>query len=125
MDKARNAAKQEKILLALTLCFVLILLACFVYEQGRQRGAGITVTTQWNTAPEVQEVQPIDLNLADVQELATLPGIGEALAQRIVEDREANGAFSSVDEITRVSGIGAGKLEGLRDYVSVSGKEKP
>ncbi len=48
-----------------------------------------------------------------------MSGIGEALAKRIVDDREKNGAFSSVDDLTRVSGIGEKKLEGFRDEVCV------
>ncbi|WP_449277463.1 helix-hairpin-helix domain-containing protein [Leucobacter sp. GX24907] len=61
----------------------------------------------------------IDLNAADAAALQTLPRIGPALAQRIIEWREANGAFTSVDQLTSVSGIGAKTLEGIRDRVSV------
>ena len=69
------------------------------------------------------EPGPLDLNRATAQELTTLPGIGEVLAQRIVDYREAHGPFRSVDELIAVEGIGEGKLEKLRELVTV--EEEP
>jgi competence ComEA-like helix-hairpin-helix protein len=62
----------------------------------------------------------VDLNAAGVDELVRLPGIGPALAGRIVEHRAANGPFRSVDELQRVPGIGAAKLERIRPLVRAS-----
>ncbi|MGQ5426876.1 ComEA family DNA-binding protein [Thermophilibacter sp. ZX-H3] len=59
---------------------------------------------------------PVNLNTATVEELDELPGVGEATALAIVEDRETNGPFSSPEDLMRVSGIGEkkfAKLEGL------------
>lgn len=61
----------------------------------------------------------IDLNNADQAALETLPRIGPAIAQRIIEWREKNGRFGSVDDLLAVSGIGERLLEGLRDLVRV------
>lgn len=61
----------------------------------------------------------IDLNNADQAALETLPRIGPALAQRIIDWREANGRFGSVDDLLAVSGIGEKLLAGLRDLVRV------
>ena len=61
----------------------------------------------------------VNLNTATMEELMTLPGIGEKRAAAIVADREANGPFRIVEELTRVSGIGEGTLEGLIDYITV------
>lgn len=61
----------------------------------------------------------IDLNNADQAALETLPRIGPALAQRIVQWREDNGRFQSVDDLLAVSGIGEKLLSGLRDLVRV------
>ncbi|MEW6771544.1 MAG: helix-hairpin-helix domain-containing protein [Bacillota bacterium] len=63
--------------------------------------------------------EKVNLNTADSRALEELPGIGPALARRIIEYRTANGPFSSVDELLNVSGIGEKKLAQLRDHVTV------
>jgi len=59
----------------------------------------------------------ISISRASQAELQTLPGIGPALSSAIVEHREANGAFNSIDELTNVPGIGAGRLDSIRDLI--------
>ena len=61
----------------------------------------------------------VNINTADLSQLDTLPGIGPSLAQRIIEYREINGPFSSVEDIKSVSGIGDKKFEDLKDKISV------
>ena len=61
----------------------------------------------------------VDLNSATVAVLMSLPGIGEVKATSILRYREANGPFSSVDELLAVNGIGPATLEGIRDLVDV------
>lgn len=61
----------------------------------------------------------IDLNTADAAALEELPGIGPALAERILTWREENGRFASVEDLLAVPGIGEKLLEGLRDSVRV------
>ena len=63
--------------------------------------------------------RPIDINRATAAELEALPGIGPALAQRIVADREVNGPFRRPQDLTRVAGIGAKTLEKLLPYITV------
>lgn len=63
-------------------------------------------------------MQSVRINSASASELQQLPGIGPALAQRIVETRN-NGRFTSADDLLRVPGIGKAKLAKLRDYVEV------
>ncbi|UQT50464.1 ComEA family DNA-binding protein [Flavonifractor plautii] len=60
----------------------------------------------------------INLNTAGVDELMTLPGIGEKRAEDIIAYRQANGPFRIPEELTEVPGIGEGILEGLIDYVT-------
>lgn len=61
----------------------------------------------------------IDLNTADAAALETLPRIGPALAQRIIDWRTTNGRFTSVDDLLGVPGIGDKMLAGLRDLVRI------
>lgn len=61
----------------------------------------------------------VNLNLADSAALDSLPGIGPALAQRIVDYRSANGGFRSIDDLGRVAGIGQALVAKLKNLVSL------
>ncbi len=62
----------------------------------------------------------VDINRAGVEELKTLPGIGPALAQRIVEHRAEHGPFRKAEELLAVKGIGPKLLEKLRPHLVVT-----
>lgn len=62
---------------------------------------------------------PLDLNAATAAEFDALPGVGPATATAIVDDRDRNGPFATVDDLDRVPGIGPAKLAALRDLVTV------
>jgi competence protein ComEA len=64
-------------------------------------------------------VTPVDVNVATMAELDTLPGIGPATAQAILTYRERNGPFRTVDDLGEVQGIGPARLDALRDLVRV------
>lgn len=68
---------------------------------------------------KVQTDGRLDLNRATLAEFQRLPGIGPALAQRIVELRERQGRFASAEELRRVPGIGQKKFEAIRELVTV------
>lgn len=61
----------------------------------------------------------IDLNTADAATLEDLPGVGPAIAARIIEHRQTNGPFASVDELEEVPGIGPVTLEEIRPMATV------
>lgn len=76
-------------------------------------------------APEETETEPesmasrVNLNTADAAALESLPGIGPALAQRIIDYRLANGPFQTTAEIQDVRGIGAGIYAKIKDSITV------
>lgn len=73
---------------------------------------GLALTNAW--------AEPIDLNSANAQSIAeTIVGIGPQRAKAIVEFRESNGPFSSIDDLVLVKGIGAATLEKNRDNIKV------
>ena len=63
----------------------------------------------------------VNINSADAETLSQLPYIGESKSASIIEEREANGEFESVDDLTRVNGIGSKTVDRIRDQVTVDG----
>ncbi|MCC5902342.1 MAG: ComEA family DNA-binding protein [Halomonas sp.] len=71
-----------------------------------------------SSAALAQAIAPINVNTADEELLAELPGIGPSRAAAIIEEREANGAFADADDLTRVSGIGTATIDRMRDQLA-------
>lgn len=61
----------------------------------------------------------VNINRADSSALQTIPGVGPATAQKIIEYRESNGRFSSIEEIKNISGIGEKTFENMKEYITV------
>ena len=103
-------------------------------ESGRDRGRGSRGTTE---APAlagspVQSVisppspaGPLDLDVASLAQIESLPGIGPVLAKRVVADRDARGPFGSIANLRRVSGIGPALAKRLAPVVTFSGNPRP
>ena len=64
--------------------------------------------------------ETVDINRADLEQLATLPGIGEKLAERINAYRQEHGPFKSVDELLNVKGVGPKMFEKIKPLITVS-----
>ncbi len=86
----------------------LIFLACFA--------ASLAAAAETGTSSGV-----VNINTADADQLQLLPKVGPALAGRIIDYREANGPFRTVDEIVAVKGIGDRSLERLEPYLATNG----
>jgi competence protein ComEA len=85
--------------------------------------------SSWGTSPiEIERLESrgtdfrFDINSATWVEFRQLDGIGETLAHRIVEDREQNGPFQSIDDLRRVRGIGPKTLERIRPWLEITPK---
>ena len=90
-----------------------MLLASAWWRQGGIRGGLIDI----DRAPPLTAQFLLDVNNAQWAELLQLPGTGPALAQRILDDRAAHGAFAQVEDLQRVEGIGPRTLERIRPYL--------
>jgi competence protein ComEA len=69
---------------------------------------------------------PLDLNRASAQDLEALPGVGPALAQRIIDYRKAHGPFKNIEDLQeKVLGFGPKNLEHLKPYIVIGSREQP
>lgn len=66
---------------------------------------------------------PIDLNRATSEDLDAIPGLGPALAKRIVEYRQAHGPFKKIEDLRAISGVGPQNLEKLKPYLGLGSPE--
>lgn len=80
-------------------------------EAGMSEGDPLTAESDGN--------EIIDLNTADLEELMTLPGIGEARAEAILAYRRSHGNFQSVEDLLKVDGIGENLLKKIRGRITV------
>jgi len=116
----------EKGILALTGVFLLITVGFFLIQDAGGEDYSVQKQTLWvsevgdgaASTPVPGQLQ-VNINTADADELQELPGIGQVLARRIIEERERNGAFRIPEDILRVSGIGPVTLNKMLDYITV------
>jgi len=66
---------------------------------------------------------PIDLNKATMDDLTALPGVGKTTAQRIIDFRESNSMFTSIEDLLKIKGIGQKKFEKIKPFVKVNSQK--
>lgn len=91
-----------------------------IYKMGEEAAEGEEeAIASEEVSKTVNSSGKLNINKASLEELQTLPGIGEVRAKSIIEYREAQGGFKSVEELSNISGIGTKTLEKLRDKVDI------
>lgn len=92
----------------------------YVPRVGEAGGSGAVVPDVGASAQGVATADgPVNINRASESDLDALPGVGPSTARAIVEDRDANGPFSTIEDLMRVSGIGEKKFEKLKSSICV------
>lgn len=106
------------LLICVTVLFFLIVSGMFfIRSRGNEESSDVVLSENGSQPHNEMHEWRININTANVEELTLLPGIGPALAQRIIDYREENGPFSSCSQLKNVKGIGQITYEGLRDYI--------
>ncbi len=121
-------SKAEIISIAMTSLFIIGAAAVTFCGNGFFRGETVIIhniqgKAAYGNSSDISEAlavtDKININTASAEVLSSLPGIGQALSKQIIAYREANGAFSSAEEIMMVSGIGEEKYKDIRDLIAV------
>jgi competence protein ComEA len=112
--EAAGGARPDAYLDGLNLAAVLVDGQQILVPKRTPGGGGGTGPGPTSTGPAL-----VNLNTASAAELETLPGIGEVIAQAIVDHRTENGPFGTVEDLLDVSGIGDATLAEIRDLVTV------
>jgi len=110
-------SRTQKIIILALVC--VLALGLFLLRHRRNMTASDVTAISGDSAYALR----IDINSATWREIALLPGVGEATARAVVADREAKGPFTSVDDLTRVAGIGEKTVAGIAPYAKVGPDE--
>ena len=120
--------KAHLIPIAVTMVFIIFTVCFFIIRNFSGSRISLSKLTTGNTAETaisthdtVSRRNTINITTATRLQLMMLPGIGENLAQRIIDYRNKHGSFQTVDDLCNVDGIGEKTLENIRDYITVGG----
>ena len=116
-------ARTDRRLAAVTLAAAAVMALCFAWRSARFSALSPLPWNPPELAAEEDRDSLVDVNTAGLDELMTLPGIGEVRAQAILDDREANGPYSRPEDLIRVKGIGEGILSGILDQITTGGNQ--
>ena len=109
-----------KVLLSCVTAFVLLLAGAVGFSVPFwQPGYRTVASGQF----DVQQMMLVDLNSAGLEELCSLPGVGEKKAQAILDYREEHGPFSGIEELDQVDGISAKSIEAWRSRLYIESDE--
>ena len=126
MKGANPLSKGETWIAVLTLVFILGMAG--VYARATCMDEGDYIIRTGKLAQEtvaVESVQwQVDINTATAEELTALPGVGEALAERIIAYREEHGGFRAAEELLEVKGIGESKFAEMKDWIILEEEAK-
>ena len=115
-------SRGEKAVLCITAALLLAMGGLRLWE-GRARTLPENRPAAEEAAPSPPTGKRVDINTADEETLMTLPGIGETRAKAIVAYRAEHGPFRYVEELLSVPGIGEGILNELMDHITAGGTE--
>ena len=111
-----NLEKRERIIILFLTVTLLAGAAVMLYKKSN---SVIDVKIKSFEGPdETSAAQKININDADELTLMRLPGVGQALAKRIIEYRNRLGSFSSIDELKDIKGIKSGLFEKIKDKIT-------
>jgi len=123
--------RERTVLIFLCVCFIIGAGISFFRRQHEQRHLQIITINKpaGHLSNDSIDINPgdssyknilININTASAKELDVLPGIGPAIAQRIIDYREKHNGFKSTDDILKVSGIGPKKFSALKDKITIN-----
>ena len=126
MKNRRILTKSEWGLLVLTALFLILMVGLAERSDAPGEAGTYTITTRRPAQEPVvpESALPVNINTATAEELDVLPGIGPALAGRIIAYREEHGPFAAAEDLLEVSGIGESVLDGLRDQIVLEDAER-
>jgi competence ComEA-like helix-hairpin-helix protein len=115
-----DLTKQEKLILVFLILTFATGVGISAYKKSRPRLKEVQLHQAANLEDAdrfISEYNQVNINRFDIGRLTRLPGIGEVIAQRIVEYRKLHGPFKSKEELMQVKGIGARKFEQIKDSI--------
>ena len=119
-----NLTKSERLVL------LFLIVSCLVglsinFIRANQGQVNLQLTESGLTRKEknfdrlIKEAKKVNINQATIEQFIRLPGIGPSLAERIVAHRQAQGPFESIEDITKVAGIGPKKFEAIKEFLEI------